>query len=60
MCSASSRKHLKLGKDAIATKVPEVAQGVTGRWNPSDGTLMGGLPNSTYSFTQTYSQIGFI
>jgi hypothetical protein len=21
---------------------------------------MGGLPNSTYSFTQTYSQIGFI
>jgi hypothetical protein len=24
--------------------VPAVAQGVTGKWNPTDGTLMGGLP----------------
>lgn len=32
------------GKDAIATVVPVAAQGVRGRWNPSDGTLMGGLP----------------
>jgi len=58
MCSASSRKHLRSGKDAIGTVVPAVAQGVTVRWNPTDGTLMGGLPqypwkicfNSPYSF----------
>jgi len=24
--------------------VPAATQGVTGRWNPSDGTVMGGLP----------------
>jgi hypothetical protein len=46
MCSVSSKKHLKSGKDAIATVVPAVAQGVTGRWNPSDGTLMGGQPQN--------------
>jgi hypothetical protein len=31
----------KSGKDAKATVVPAVARGVTGRWNPSDGTLIG-------------------
>jgi hypothetical protein len=35
---------MKSGKDAITTVVPAAAQGVRGRWNPSDGTLMGGLP----------------
>jgi hypothetical protein len=35
---------MKSGKDATATVVPATAPGVTGRWNPSHGTLMGGLP----------------
>jgi hypothetical protein len=33
--------QMKSNKDAIPAVVTAAAQGVTGRWKPSDGTLMG-------------------